>query len=291
LLLSALPLLFALLDRPPPAPPRVTPGRIYARLTLEAHALGVGAGRIRDFFRRANPELWPLTAAESGGGYAFDADPDGAYADDDRAVRKALDALPWPDRAAELRLAGVDRVLSDEPLPAPYRELSVLNEAEGVRLYALEGPAAAVRFATRIIRRPSLEGGMEHHRSPGFDPDTDVVLPGPNSVVGEARPSRVEVVGQTEDSLTARVNASAPGVLVWSRTFFSAWWATLDGQPARTVLADGHLLGVSVPAGAHRVEVGWSRLPVAAGGALLALGLSGAALLRLRPGPRAVAPG
>jgi hypothetical protein len=291
LLLSALPLLFALLDRPPPAPPRVTTGRIYARLTLEAHALGVGGGRIRDFFRRANPELWPLTAAESGAGYAFDADPDGAYADDDRAVRKALEALPWPDRAAELRLAGVDRVLSDQPLPAPYRELSVLNEAEGVRLYALEGPAAAVRFATRVVQRPSLEEGMDQHRSPGFDPDTDVVLPGPASVVGEARRSRVEVVRESEDSLTARVEAPGPGVLVWSRTFFSAWWASLDGQPARTVLADGHLLGVPVPAGAHRVEIGWSRLPVAAGGALLALGLSGVALLRLWTGPRAVAPG
>jgi hypothetical protein len=291
LLLSALPLLFALLDRPPPAPPRVTTGRIYARLTLEAHALGVEEGRIRDFFRRANPELWPLTAAESGAGYAFDADPDGAYADDDRAVRKALEALPWPDRAAELRLAGVDRVLSDEPLPAPYRELSVLNEAEGVRLYALEGPAPAVRVATRIVQRPSLEEAMDHHRSPGFDGDTDVVLPGPASVVGEAQRSRVEVVRQTEDSLTARVDTPAPGVLVWSRTFFSAWWATLDGQPARTVLADGHLLGVPVPAGAHRVEIGWASLPVAAGCALLALGLSGAALLRLRTGPRAAAPG
>ncbi len=291
LLLSALPLLFALLDRPPPAPPRVTTGRIYARLTLEAHALGVREGRIRDFFRRANPELWPLTAAESGAGYAFDADPDGAYADDDRAVRKALEALPWPDRAAELRLAGVDRVLADEPLPAPYRELSVLNEAEGVRLYALDGPSPAVRFATRIAQRPWLEEAMAHHRSPDFDPDTDVVLPGPPSVVGEASRARVEVVRQTEDSLTARVDVPVPGVLVWSRTFFSAWWATLDGQPARTVLADGHLLGVLVPAGAHRLEIGWSSLPVAAGGALFALGLSGAGLLRLRTGPRAVAPG
>ncbi|HKC10490.1 MAG TPA: hypothetical protein VKI41_00380 [Vicinamibacteria bacterium] len=290
LLLCALPLLFALLDRPPPAPPRVTTGRIYARLTLEAHALGVAEGRIRDFFRRANPELWPLTAAESGAGYAFDADPDGAYADDDRAVRKALEALAWPERAAELRLAGVDRVLSDEPLPAPYRALSVLNEAEGVRLYALEGPAAAVRFATRIVQRPSLEEAMDHHRSPGFDPDTDVVLLGPASDAGEARPVRVDVFRQTEDSLAVRVDAPAPGVLVWSRTFFSAWWATLDGRPAPTVLADGHLLGVPVPAGAHRVEIGWSSLPVAAGGVLLALGLSGAALLHFRRGPRAAAP-
>ena len=61
--------------------------------------------------------------------------------------------------------------------------------------------------------------------------------------------------------------------VIWSRTFFSAWWATLDGRPAPTVLADGHLLGVPVPAGAHRVEIGWSSRPVAAGGVLLAVGL------------------
>ncbi len=47
---------------------------------------------------------------------------------------------------------------------------------------------------------------------------------------------------------------------------------------------------VPVPAGAHRVEIGWSSLPVAAGGVLLALGLSGAALLHFRRGPRAAAP-
>jgi len=96
--------------------------------------------------------------------------------------------------------------------------------------------------------------------------------------------------GLAKAALAVRVDAPAPGVLVWSRTFFSAWWATLDGRPAPTVLADGHLLGVPVPAGAHRVEIGWSSRPVAAGGVLLALGLSGAALLLFRREPRAAAP-
>jgi hypothetical protein len=251
----------------------------------------VGEQRIRDFFRRANPELWPLTAAESGAGYAFDSDPDGAYADDDRAVRKVLDALPWPDRAPELRLAGVSLVLAEEPLPAPYRELSVLNPGEGIRLYALEGSSPSVRFASRVIYRPTLEEGMAYHRSPQFDPETDVVLPGNPALSGEARRARVAVVTESEDSLLARVDAPAPGVLVWRRTLFSAWWATVDGEGVGPLLADGHLLGVPVPAGAHTVEVGWSHEPVAWGGGLLALGLSGVAWLRLRPGPPAGARG
>src|SRR5207249_1479286 len=82
---------------------------------------------------RATAELWPLTATQATTGYAFDDDPDGAYSDDDREVRKRLEDLPWPDRTAELRLSGVTHVVSDEPLPEPFRELQVLNAAEGVR--------------------------------------------------------------------------------------------------------------------------------------------------------------
>ena len=279
------PLLLALLDRPPSAPPRVTTGRLFARVTIDPHPVGGATfepGTTRGYFRRAPRELWPLVASVAGAGYAFDHDPDGAYADEDRAVRKAVDDLPWVERAPVLRLAGVTHVVAEEALPPPYREVDVLSERWAVRLYALDGAMPSVRFATRVLRRPSLEETLAFHRAPAFDPERDVVLPGPAGADAEAAtPARVrpERVRETPDRLLARMDAPVPGVLVWSRTFFRAWWATVDGQPAETVRADGHFVGVRVPAGRHEVEIAWSRGPVAIGGFLALVGLGLAAAL------------
>jgi hypothetical protein len=281
LLLCDLPLFLAFLDRPPDTPPRAATGRILARLDLQPHPVGPAThphGTTRGFYRRASSELWPLISTVTGGGYAFDDDPDGAYADEDRALRKLLEEKPWPDRAAELRLAGVTHVLADEPVP--YREAAVLNESEGVRLYAVDGGLPSVRFATRVHRRPSLESTVDLHGSTGFDPSRDVVLPGSGETTGTGASARVETLRETTDRLRVRVDAPEAGFLVWSRTFFSAWRARVDGAPAEALRADGHLVGVAVPAGAHTVEVSWSARPVIAGGVLAIVGLVAVALLR-----------
>ena len=77
-----------------------------------------------------------------------------------------------------------------------------------------------------------------------------------------------------------RLDAHGAGLLVWSRTFFSAWRARVDGKTVEAVRADGHLVGVPVPAGAHTVEVSWSARPVLAGALLAALGLGAVFWLR-----------
>ena len=53
-----------------------------------------------------------------------------------------------------------------------------------------------------------------------------------------------------------------------------------DGQPVTPVLADGHLVGVPVPAGTHQVEVSWSRGPLLAGIGLSLAGVTAAIALR-----------
>jgi hypothetical protein len=155
-----------------------------------------------------------------------------------------------------------------------------LNERQAVRLYSLDGLLASVRFATRVFIEPSLDAVLAVHRSADFDPATDVALEKTAAAGGQPLEVRPRVLRETADRLVARVDSPAPGVLVWSRTFFSAWWATVDGKPAELVRADGHLLGVRVPGGAHEVEIGWSARPVVMGTALAALGLGLAASLR-----------
>jgi hypothetical protein len=286
LALAGLPQLLALLDAPPAAPPHLAAGRIYSRVEADAHPWPLPdaalATTVPEFFRRASPELWPLTAARVSLGYAFDLDPDGAYADEDRAMRKAIDALPWPDRAAELRIAGVTTVVAGEALPPPYRELSVLNASAGVRAYALQGAAPRVRAATRTFRAPDLGATMGVHRSPEFDLGTDVVLEGGATSPTSLAATEVLRSDEHASQLTAELDASSDAVLVWSRTFFSAWQATVDGLPVRPIRADGHLVGVPIGRGRHLVEVSWQPWPVWIG---LGLALAGClTVLALRRG-------
>ncbi|HEU5249835.1 MAG TPA: hypothetical protein VFW15_07590, partial [Thermoanaerobaculia bacterium] len=56
----------------------------------------------------------------------------------------------------------------------------------------------------------------------------------------------------------ADVLAPAPGHVVWSRTWFPAWKATLDGSPLRILPANGRDLAVAVPAGRHRLSILWN---------------------------------
>jgi hypothetical protein len=248
LAIAHLPLVLAFVDRMPPPPPPLAGGRVYERLTADAHPVGGGGapGTTRDFFRRATAELWAVAGGTFGIGYAFDRDPDGSYFDGDRVARKAVDDLPWPERAPALRRAGVRYVVTGESLAAPYRRVRTQGSAI---LYELDSPADPVRI------------------------ESTAASEGPGRVVG-AR----ESVSRME----ATIEAGTPVMLVWSRTFFPAWRASVDGAPAPVVVASGHLVGVPVPPGAHRVEVWWPRGPLVAGLVLAVLGLLITALLARR---------
>ena len=245
LLVANLPLLLAVLDRPLPDPPAVT-GRILERVRVDSHALP-GAlpppeRTTREVMRRVASELWAINGALSGAAYAFDRDPDGSYTDPDREVRKALDDLPWADRVPLLRRSGVAHVVTDEALSPPYRETRVLSAAHGVRLYALDAPAPSVRLSS----------------------------------------GRFVSVRERTASLLAEVETPQAAVLVWSRSYYGAWRATVDGAPAEVTLAEGHVVGVSVPAGTHRVEVVWPGGALLAGAVLFTAAAAAAVALRLR---------
>jgi hypothetical protein len=244
LALGHLPLLLAVLDRPFPPSPRLTGGRVYERIRdADAHPLGApvrSEATTREVFHRVAPELWAVSGGLSGVGYAFDRDPDGSYSDGDRAVRKELDDASWEERADPLRRSGVRYVVTDDALAAPYREAAVLSERHQVRLYALDDPAPAVR----------RDGGR--------------------IVSFEEGPAR----------LTASVEGVTDGTLVWSRSYFRAWRASVDGRPVEPLLAEGHLVGVPVSAGAHHIEVRWARGPLLAGVGLWLVGVLAALFLR-----------
>ena len=221
-------------------------------------------------------EMIPATAAPFGVRYIFDEDPDGSYGWVNRIAGEVLTASRPEERARLVRLYGGRWALAEggSALPgfAPVTGFSVAGH--GLVLH--EAPAAPeLRWASRVHRRGSLSGALELARSDAFRPETDVVLSGSrDEPAGRAgAPADLRVLARTADRAHVDVIAPGEGHVVWSRTFFPAWKATLDGSPARVLLANGRDLAVAVPAGRHRLEIAWSPRGFRAGAALQAAAL------------------
>jgi hypothetical protein len=139
----------------------------------------------------------------------------------------------------------------------------------GRRLVLLETDSAApeLRWASRVARRASLSSSLELARSDLFRSATDVVLPGPRDEnAGPATaPATIAVRTLEADRASVDLEAPASGHLVFSRTFFPCWKASLDDAPARIVLANGRDLAVAVPAGRHSVRFEYDRAPFTLG--------------------------
>ena len=278
--LSAFPLWRTLVDARPEAPPHFAGGRVYERAAAEAHPAPHSAdwppveATTREIFRRAPRDLWALTGALARMPYAFDGDPDGIYFEGDRVVGKSIDSLPWPDRAPALRAAGVGYVVARSELPAPFAPLAVLDPARGVVLHRLEAFAPPVRVATRLLPAASFADVVPLLSRPDFDPRTDAVVMGSGTIRGASQPSRLDVLEEGATRMRAHVDVPAPALVVWSRTFFRAWRATVDGRATDVVVADGHLVGVPIGPGAHEIDVRWSATPVLLGAVLSLLAIT-----------------
>jgi uncharacterized membrane protein YfhO len=103
-------------------------------------------------------------------------------------------------------------------------------------------------------------------RSDRFDPFTDVSLPGRPNLRPEdpaAMPStaHLEIAAVASDRAAAVVDADGEGYVIFSRTYFAAWRARLDGRDVTVSVANARDLAVAVPAGRHRVEFSWDEAP------------------------------
>jgi hypothetical protein len=238
-------------------------------------------------------QLVPATAVPFGVRYLFDHDPDGSYGYYNRIAGEAFSAARPPERDRLLRLYGASFSLVEEgeehPLQRPVTGFAVA----GVRLvlHAVEGPVPELRWAGRAHRRASLSEAIELVRSDAFDPATDVVLPAPASQSARGFPTRarVSIESLSPGRAAAGIEADGAGHLLFSRTYFPAWKATLDRKPAPVLVANARELAVAVPAGRHRVEFEYDRAPFRLGVLLQAAVLLAAVAATLgRRGRRAI---
>ena len=243
-------------------------------------------------------ELVPSTGSEWGARYLFDNDPDGSYGFYNRIANEAADASTPEERDRLLRLYGARWALAledeEHPFFRPVTGIAVAGQR--LVLYEHPRPLAELRWAGRAWRRASLSGTLELVRSDLFDPENDAAFPGARDedpAGPPPPPTSVSVEQADADSASAIIEAPAPGHLIFSRTFFPAWKARVDGLPATVTVANARELAVSVAAGRHRVELAYDRGPFRRGVALqaaaflAALAVAVATSIRARAAPPA----
>ncbi len=277
------------------------PGRLFApsppRLFLEAleptypKKLPTFASAARVRIER----LFPLTGASFGVPYLFEMDPDGSYGYYNRVVTEAAVAAEPIARDRLLRAFGARWLLVPEGEEHPlYRAATGLSIAhERMVLFEDPNPVPELRWAGRVFRRQSLTGTLELLEADAFDPMTDVTLPGKTDLAPESAPTQARVSADLvgSDRVRAHVEADGDGYVVFSRTYFPAWKARLDGRTVPVLVANARDLAVAVPAGRHEVEIAYDRMPFRLGVGiqattfLAALGIAVAARRRTPTAP------
>lgn len=256
------------------------PGRLYVSKGLprfDPASLRAPAGELPRTGRVARvlvEQLVPSTGAPFGVRYLFENDPDGSYGYFNRVASEAADASPPLEGDRLLVLYGARWTLTPEDEPHPlFRPVTGL-EVAGRRLLLSEtaAPVPELRWAGRTWRRPGVSPTIALLRSAAFDPLRDVALPGRAAADPPDAGSSATLTGAAVEAGRAEavVDAAGNGHVVFARTFFPAWRASLDGAPAPVVVANARDLAVAVPAGRHRVAFEYDAAPFRRGVALQA---------------------
>ena len=269
------------------------PGRLYVSGSLprfDPAALRAASGDLPRTSRLARvlvEQLVPATGAPFGVRYLFENDPDGSYGYFNRIASEAADASPPLERDRLLVAFGARWTLAVEGEDHPLFRPATGVEVAGKRLVLSEtaDPVPELRWAGRAWRRPGLSPTIQLLRSAAFDPRRDVALPGRAAADPAERASSatLSAAAVEADRASALVEADGAGHLVFSRTFFPAWGARIDGAAAPVLVANARELAVAVPAGRHRVEIRYDPTPfrtgvaVQAGAFLVAVGIATAA--------------
>jgi len=183
--------------------------------------------------------------------------------------RRVRAHLPAHARAAARgELASEPAALARGGTPAPARQRPIPSEhgrsspAAPYRLAHARtgsscGEPATLRARSRSRRtfRPDAETARASLLAPDFDPFREVILTGEGPARGTPG-TAPPVTWRTDEpeKRRARVTLPAPGHLVLGDRHAPEWQATVDGEAAPILRANGAFRAVALPAGTHEVR-------------------------------------
>lgn len=170
-----------------------------------------------------------------------------------------------------LRIAGADRTVRDDRVPVEGTTLLGGWRAWGrdVFLFAIERPRPLVWVPRRALPAGDAGEAIRLIETPTYDPSIEMIAPRTTVLSPEiAPPRRLELADWNSQGFVLETESDRAFPVVLNQTFFSAWRAESGGEELETFPADLDRLGILVPAGRHRVRVGFSRQRGVIGSAL-----------------------
>jgi hypothetical protein len=196
--------------------------------------------------------------------------------------------LAGGDAAGILALLNVRYVVTPFAARVPGLRLGV--EQAGIRRYDVTGAYGRAYFPleTRIVTE---DEAFETLRLPGFDPGRValVIRSAPGSPLPPARSSGSWAAARflTDEAEKAELvtTASAPALLVLTRSWDPGWEARIDGEPVPVHRVQIAFFGVVVPPGEHHLEIAYWPVAFRIGLGLSVAGLLGVLALALAGPP------
>jgi hypothetical protein len=142
---------------------------------------------------------------------------------------------------------------------------------------------ARILFAVRVFDDDSAAAAAVRQ---GANLDSVVILDTAPSLAIAGGSGTATITRYDAATIEADVNATAPGILLFSEIWYPAWRADVDGMATPVMRADGALRAVAVPAGTHHVRMvyasGTARTGAAIAGGTLLFAAAGLVLMRIR---------
>jgi hypothetical protein len=175
------------------------------------------------------------------------------------------------------RLLNVKYVVSwRQYLEAPAERLAEALGPDGkpVYLYRLHNAGSRAWLAPEAIAEPDPERTLQRLSSDDFDLEQQVLLSelpagfvessgGVEASSGSGGGGSVKCNGQVSylkrlpEEMVLDVTTEQPCILVLGELYYPGWRATLDGQPAPILRADGVLRAVALTPGSHQVSLAY----------------------------------
>lgn len=151
-------------------------------------------------------------------------------------------------------------------------------------------PRAYVVHATRVVPHwrvalAAMRAGFDYHRTALVEE----AIPGLPAETGAATELAV-IRAFAAEHIEVEVATASPGLLVLAESYFPGWSATVNGEPASCLPANGWMRAVSVPAGTSRVVLSFTSSRLAQGAWVSLLAIVVVLLLAFSTGRRPAEP-
>ena len=149
------------------------------------------------------------------------------------------------------------------------------------RVYIAQAALVVPHWRDAIV---AMRQGHDYHRVALVER----ALPELPAVIGDGGAGQAHIVHFAPERIEIAANTPAPGLLVLAESYYPGWTATVDGNPAPCVPANGWMRAVPLPPGRTSVVLTFKSTRLAQGAVISTLALVLLALLAFA-GPRFVA--